>query len=109
MTRVVLAALALAAALPAGAQYPERPLNVIAGYPAGGMVDIVARAVSEGMKKRYPAGVVVVNRPGAGGGVGMAETVRAKPDGYTIILTPLSALVIVPQVCSEHRSAGESE
>ena len=96
--RVVIAAVSLAVAVPAGAQYPERPLNVIAGYPAGGMVDIVARAVSEGMKKRYPAGVVVVNRPGAGGGVGMAETVRAKPDGYTIILTPLSALVIVPQV-----------
>jgi tripartite-type tricarboxylate transporter receptor subunit TctC len=56
-----LAALALLAALPASAQYPERALNVIAGYPAGGMVDIVARAVSEGMKKRYPAGVIVVN------------------------------------------------
>ena len=96
--RIALAAIALAGALPAAAQYPDRPLNVIAGYPAGGMVDIVARAVAEGMKKRYPAGVVVVNRPGAGGGVGVAETVRARPDGYTIILTPLSALVIVPQV-----------
>ena len=93
-----LAAVALAGALPALAQYPDRALNLIAGYPAGGMVDIVARALAEGMKKRYPSGVVVVNRPGAGGGVGMAETVRAKPDGYTIILTPLSALVIVPQV-----------
>lgn len=92
------AALVLGIVWPAAAQYPDRPLNMIAGYPAGGMVDIVARAISEGMKKRYPAGVVVVNRPGAGGGVGMAETVRAKPDGYTIILTPLSALVIVPQV-----------
>jgi putative tricarboxylic transport membrane protein len=98
MTRSIVFALALAAALPAAAQYPDRPLNLIAGYPAGGMVDIVARAVAEGMKKRYPAGVVIVNRPGAGGGVGVAETVRAKPDGYTIILTPLSALVIVPQV-----------
>jgi len=94
----VAAAFALVVALPALAQYPDRPLNLIAGYPAGGMVDIVARAVSEGMKKRYPAGVVVVNRPGAGGSVGMSEVARGKPDGYTIILTPLSALVIVPQV-----------
>ncbi len=92
------AALALLVALPALAQYPDRPLNIIAAYPAGGMVDIVARALSEGMKKRYPNGVVVVNRPGAGGSVGMSEVTRAKPDGYTIILTPLSALVIVPQV-----------
>ena len=96
--RIALAVVALAGTLPALAQYPDRPLNLIAGYPAGGMLDIVARAVAEGMKKRYPAAVVVVNRPGAGGGVGVAETVRAKPDGYTIILTPLSALVIVPQV-----------
>jgi tripartite-type tricarboxylate transporter receptor subunit TctC len=92
------AVLALGIALPAAAQYPDRPLNLIAGYPPGGMVDIVARALTEGMKKRYPAGVVVVNRPGAGGSVGMAEIARGKPDGYSIILTPLSALVIVPQV-----------
>ena len=95
---IVVAALALVVALPAAAQYPDRPLTLISGYPAGGMVDIVARTLAEGMKKRFAAGVIVVNRAGAGGSVGMSEVVRARPDGYTIILTPLSALVIVPQV-----------
>jgi tripartite-type tricarboxylate transporter receptor subunit TctC len=71
---------------PAAAQYPERPLTILTGYPAGGMVDIVARALSEGLKKKYPKGVGIVTRPGAGGSLAVAELVQAKPDGYTIIL-----------------------
>ena len=83
---------------PAAAQYPERPLTILTGYPAGGMVDIVARALSEGLKKKYPKGVGIVTRPGAGGSLAVAELVQAKPDGYTIILAPLSTLVIHPQL-----------
>ncbi len=99
MLRIALALLVLVAlAVPAAAQYPERPLTIIAGYPAGGMVDIVARPLAEGMKKKFPKGIAIVNRPGAGGAIAVAETVQAKPDGYTIILTPLSTLVIQPQM-----------
>lgn len=94
----LIAVLLLGLAAPAAAQYPERPLTVIAGYPAGGMVDLVARALIEGMKKKFPKGIAVVNRPGAGGSIGAAEASQAKPDGYTIILTPLSTLVIHPQL-----------
>jgi tripartite-type tricarboxylate transporter receptor subunit TctC len=83
---------------PAAAQYPERPITILTGYPAGGMVDIVARALSEGLKKKYPKGVGIVTRPGAGGSLAVAELVQAKPDGYTIILAPLSTLVIHPQL-----------
>jgi tripartite-type tricarboxylate transporter receptor subunit TctC len=50
------------------------------------------------MKPKYPKGVVVVNKPGAGGAVAVSETVLARPDGYTIVLTPLSSLVIGPQI-----------
>src|SRR5260221_8983027 len=71
---------------------------MLAGYPAGGLVDIVARLVAEGMKPRFPKGLVVVNRPGAAGSVAVAETARSQPDGYTFILTPHSALVIAAQV-----------
>src|SRR6266852_5095822 len=99
MIRIALPALvALGAALPCSAQYPDRPLTVVAGFPAGGLVDVVSRVVAEGMKPRYPKGVIVVNKPGAGGTVAVAETVQARPDGYTIVLTPLSSLVIGPQL-----------
>jgi tripartite-type tricarboxylate transporter receptor subunit TctC len=91
--------LALACAMPAQAQYPgERPLTILAGYPAGGQVDIVARLLAEGMRAKFPKGVLVANRTGAGGAVAAAEVATGKPDGYTIVLTPLSTLVIQPQV-----------
>ncbi len=91
------AALALLVAAPCAAQYPDRPVTMIAGFPAGGTVDIVARVLVEGMKPRFPKGIVVVNKPGAGGAVAVAETVQARADGYTIVLTPQSSLVIPPQ------------
>jgi tripartite-type tricarboxylate transporter receptor subunit TctC len=89
---------ALAGATPAAAQYPERPVTILSGYPAGGMVDIVARLLAEGMRARFPKGVLVANRTGAGGAVAAAEVATGKPDGYTIVLTPLSTLVIQPQI-----------
>src|SRR5215213_1058126 len=67
----------LAMALPAAAQYPNRTVTMLTGYPAGGLVDIVARMVAENMKPRFPAGVVVVNRPGAAGAVAVGELTRA--------------------------------
>src|SRR5262245_51706423 len=99
MLRLALAALlVIAAATPAAAEYPDRPLTILTGYPAGGMVDIVARALAEGLKKKFPKGVAIVTRPGAGGSLAVAELVQARPDGYTVILAPLSTLVIHPQL-----------
>jgi len=89
---------ALVLALPAAAQYPDRPVTLLNGYPAGGNVDIVSRLLAEGMKARFPKGLVIVYRPGAAGSVAVSELTRAQPDGYTIILTPHSALVIAAQV-----------
>jgi tripartite-type tricarboxylate transporter receptor subunit TctC len=73
-------------------------LTILAGYPAGGMVDIVARLLAEGMRARFPKGVLVANRTGAGGAVAAAEVATGRPDGYTVVLTPLSTLVIQPQI-----------
>lgn len=99
MLRLALAAfLLIAVTTPAAAEYPERPLTILTGYPAGGMVDIVARALAEGLKKKFPKGVAIVSRPGAGGSLAVAELVQTKPDGYTVILAPLSTLVIHPQL-----------
>ena len=97
MKRIALLLL-LALAFPAAAQYPARPVTMLAGYPAGGLVDIVARLVAEGMKSKFPNGLLVVNRPGAAGAVAVAEMARSTPDGYTIVLTPHSALVIAAQI-----------
>ena len=99
MVRFLMVALMfLAMVVPAAADYPERPLTIVVAYPAGGMVDIVARPMAESMKKKFPKGVAVLNRPGGGGSVGLAEVVQAKPDGYTICLAPNSTLVIHPQL-----------
>jgi tripartite-type tricarboxylate transporter receptor subunit TctC len=102
MSHALLSVLAIiliaGSVVPAAAQYPERALTIVAAYPAGGMVDIVARPLAEGMKKKFPKGVAVLNRPGGGGSVGMAEVAQAKPDGYTVILAPVSTLVIHPQL-----------
>jgi tripartite-type tricarboxylate transporter receptor subunit TctC len=98
MARLAGALVALALSFPAAAEYPERPVTLLAGYPPGGLVDIVSRLVAEGMKPRFPRGLAVVNRPGAAGAVAVAEVVRAAPDGYTIVLTPQSALVIAAQI-----------
>jgi tripartite-type tricarboxylate transporter receptor subunit TctC len=100
MLRIVALALLLlsAAARPAAAEYPERSLTILTGYPAGGMVDIVARALNEGLKRKFPKGIAIVSRPGGGGSLAVAELVQARPDGYTVILAPLSTLVIHPQL-----------
>ena len=78
---LTLLLLLLAGASPAAAQYPERPLTILTGYPAGGMVDVVARALAEGLKKKYPKGVGIVTRPGGrwvarGGRAGAGEAGR---------------------------------
>jgi len=98
MSRLLAALAALILSWPVAAQYPDKPVTMLAGYPPGGLVDIVARIVAEGMKPKFPRGLNVVNRPGAAGSVGVAEMARATPDGYTIILTPDSALAIAAQM-----------
>ncbi|MBW8904913.1 MAG: tripartite tricarboxylate transporter substrate binding protein, partial [Betaproteobacteria bacterium] len=98
MPRLIVTLAALALSMPAAAQYPDKPVTLLAGYPPGGLVDIVTRLVAEGMKARFPRGITVINRPGAAGSVAVAEVARAAPDGYTIVLTPQSALVIAAQM-----------
>ena len=97
MARIGLAVF-LAFAFPVAAQYPERPVTMLTGYPAGGLVDVTARMLAEGMKPKFPKGLVVQIKSGAAGSVAVTELVRSQPDGYTFILTPHSALVIAAQL-----------
>jgi len=98
MLRLPAVFVCLAIAFAAQAQAPDRSVTILAGYPAGGLVDVVTRLVAENMKAKFPNGLVVVNRPGAAGAVAVAEMARAKPDGLTIVMTPASALVIAAQM-----------
>ncbi len=66
--------------------YPDKPVTVIAPFPAGGSVDLVARAVAQQMSEIWRQPVVVSNRPGAGGNIGAEAVARAAPDGYTLLM-----------------------
>jgi tripartite-type tricarboxylate transporter receptor subunit TctC len=96
--RSLLAACAAALALAAHAQsdFPNRPVTVIVPFPPGGVADITGRPVAEAMGRALKQPVVVENKAGAGGGVGMQYVARAKPDGYTVLLA-LSSVSIIPE------------
>ena len=82
-----LTALALAlTATTALADYPEKPIEVVVGYSAGGGTDVMARTVAQFLEKELGDGasVVVKNMPGAGGQIGFTEVAKAAPDGYTL-------------------------
>jgi tripartite-type tricarboxylate transporter receptor subunit TctC len=89
-------ALALPPLAPAQAQYPDRPITMIVPFPPGGVADLTGRPVAAAMEKVLKQPIVVQNRAGAGGAVGMAAAANAKPDGYTI-LTALSSISIIPE------------
>src|SRR3954464_15083557 len=80
------------------AEYPERPINLLVAYPPGGGTDLVARAIAPYLEKYLGGGakMVIVNRSGAGGEVGMAALANAQPDGYTIGFVNTPPLLTVP-------------
>jgi tripartite-type tricarboxylate transporter receptor subunit TctC len=94
-----LTALALLglAAVPASAQtYPERPVTLVAPFPPGGVADQVGRPLGAAMEKLLKQPVVLQNKPGAGGAVGMASVAQSRPDGYTLLVA-LSSISIIPE------------
>lgn len=84
------------ASVPALAQYPAKPITLIATFPPGGASDIVARTVAEPMAKILGQPVIVDNRPGAGGSIGASAAARAAADGYTLVLANSSPMSISP-------------
>ena len=76
----------LVAGTAAGQSYPEKPVTMVAPFPAGGSVDLVARAVAQQMSEIWKQPVVIANRPGAGGNIGAETVARAAPDGYTLLM-----------------------
>lgn len=74
-------------------RYPSRPVTLIVPYAAGGSIDLIARFVAEGLSARFGQAVVVENKPGGNGVIGIREVVKAKPDGYTLQMGALGANV----------------
>jgi tripartite-type tricarboxylate transporter receptor subunit TctC len=73
--------------------YPNRPIHIVVPYPAGGIVDIVARAVTEQVGRDWNEAIVADSRPGANGNIGTASVARSDPDGYTWLVTGPAVLV----------------
>jgi tripartite-type tricarboxylate transporter receptor subunit TctC len=88
-----IAAMLFGAAARAESDYPSRPIRVIVPYPAGGIVDIVARAVTEQVGRDWKVPVVMDDRPGANGNIGTALAARSAPDGYTWVINGPALLV----------------
>lgn len=80
--------LLMASCCAASAQnYPERPIRLIAPFPAGGLVDVLSRAMGDELSKALGQPVIIENKPGAGGNLGADAVAKAAPDGYTLLMT----------------------
>src|SRR5215470_378417 len=95
----VLAVLAGGTAAPASAAtYPDRMIKIVVPFTPGGPVDLVARLVAQRMAPALGQSVVIENRAGAGGIIGVKTVVNAEPDGYTLLFGNVSTLAVIPAV-----------
>jgi len=90
-----LALLACSALALAQDSYPSKPVTMIVPFPPGGVADITGRPLAAMMEKSLKQPVVIVNRTGAGGALGMSQVAKSAPDGYTILMG-LSSISIFP-------------
>jgi len=104
MRRILLAAAALLLAAPAFAQiYPDRPVRIIVPTPAGGPVDVMARLIAAGLPATLGQSVFVENKAGAGNTLGSRQAASADPDGYTLMVSAASGLIMSPMI---YKNAG---
>lgn len=101
--RVLLTAILVGASFLSHAQsdYPNKPIRLIIGFPAGGSTDIVGRVVAQKLGERLGQTIVVENRGGAGGTIGTDAAAKAAPDGYTLTLGTTSTMAVAPGAYSK--------
>lgn len=78
--------------------WPARPIRVVVPYPAGGGTDVMVRALGQVLASKLNQSVVVDNRPGALGNIAISEVIRAKPDGYTVLISTANNQTINPHI-----------
>jgi tripartite-type tricarboxylate transporter receptor subunit TctC len=96
-TAILALLAAVMAAHPAAAEYPDRPIRIIAPYAPGGNIDVTARIVADKLKDVLGVTVIVENKAGASGMIGSDVVARAAPDGYTLMVSA-NSLVSVPVI-----------
>jgi tripartite-type tricarboxylate transporter receptor subunit TctC len=98
MQRAALAALFLGLSWLAAAQdaYPSRTVYIVVPFPAGGVADLLPRLVGQKLSEKWGKPVVVENKPGASGNIGMAYVAQQPADGYTLALAPTGNLTVNP-------------
>jgi tripartite-type tricarboxylate transporter receptor subunit TctC len=106
MTLTLIARLAAAAGIlmtatsmeaqAADAAYPSKPVTIIVPFGAGGVADVIPRIVGQKLNEMWNVPVIIENRPGASGNLGMSQVARAAPDGYTLGLAPAGNLTVNP-------------
>ena len=87
-----------AAAATAQDAYPNKPLKLVLPFPPGGPIDMIGRPLAEHLSRALGQQVIIDYKPGANGMIGVEAVARAAPDGYTIVLSSLGPLTIIPQV-----------
>jgi tripartite-type tricarboxylate transporter receptor subunit TctC len=93
---LTLLLLSLAAGPAAAQTYPERPIHILVTYAPGGPADIAARLIGAKLSDAWGQQVVVENRPGGRGYIGMTAAAKAPPDGYTLVLATIGEVAITP-------------
>ncbi len=83
----------LSAAAQAAEPYPSRSIRLLVPYPPGGIADLVGRLVAEGLHTKFNQPVIVENKPGANGVIGLRELMKSDADGYTLMIGPLAMVI----------------
>ncbi len=99
----LIAMFGMLGAAPASAQnYPTKPIHIIVPYAPGGITDIASRIIGAKLTEAWGQQVVVENKPGGNGFIGMTAGAKAAPDGYTLTMATVGDIAINPALFKEH-------
>ena len=103
MKKIIVAGLMVFSALvqAQSPSWPDKPINMIVGFPAGGPTDLAARTLAPSLQASLGQIVIVENKPGATGTIAAAQVKRANPDGYTVFVSSIGTFVVAPHLLKQ--------